>query len=246
MFRAFGIECKDKALFRRALELLEQSRLLLPQNTDPQICEQTIYGKMAMTYLGLDETEKAVELWKTHNPDGMNNHHLGNLLAQSDRLDEAVPYLSEALAKIVSELCDVVTGYFNVYFKRGDFASAEGILQLGIGFFSGLRKEGTPNFLDKVGSVFLAVLAFAQIKTGRDDEARRSLERAKALALTFDAAPSYDESDIRFLTRIEGASAHDDIGATAMEAVQKAITETENEELAALWKSVKDQEEENG
>ena len=37
LYRAFGFDSGDKALFRRALELLEQSRLLLSQNDDPQV-----------------------------------------------------------------------------------------------------------------------------------------------------------------------------------------------------------------
>ena len=60
IYRAFGIESGDKELFRRALELLERSRLLLDQNTDPEINEQTICGKIAETYLGLDEVDRKV------------------------------------------------------------------------------------------------------------------------------------------------------------------------------------------
>ncbi len=238
MCRAFGIENHDRAPLHRALELTEKSLSLLPQNTDPEISEETLYAKMAEIYLGLGETDRAVELWKTHNAGGMNCHHLGNVLAQTDRPDEAVPYLSEALAKITSELCDTISGYINLYFKRGDCASAEAILRLGIGFFRALRKEGTPNFFDKVNSVFLAALAYAQLRQGRRDEARRTLEQARDMAAFFDAAPSYDESDVRFLTRIEGASAHDDIGATAMDAAAKAVEETESEELTALWREL--------
>ena len=44
LYRAFGFDSGDKALFHRALELLEQSRLLLSQNEDPQISEQTKSG----------------------------------------------------------------------------------------------------------------------------------------------------------------------------------------------------------
>ena len=44
LYRAFGFDSGDKALFRRALELLERSLLLLPQSEDPQISEQTIYS----------------------------------------------------------------------------------------------------------------------------------------------------------------------------------------------------------
>ena len=238
LYRSFGFEAGDKKLLRRALELLERSLSLLSQNTDPEVSEQTIYGRMAITYLGLGETDKAIELWKAHNPDGLNSHHLGHILAQFDRLEEAAPYLSESLLKIAGALCDTVIGYINLYFKRGDCASAEAILRLGIGFFSGLRKDGTPNFFDKVRCVFLATLAYAQLCLEQKEEARGSLEQARELAACFDAAPSYDERDVRFLTCIEGASAHDDIGATAMDAIRNAIAETESAELAALWEGI--------
>ena len=245
LYRSFGFEAGDKKLLRRALELLEKSLSLLSQNTDPEVSEQTICGRMAITYLGLGETDQAIALWKAHNPDGLNSHHLGHILAQFDRLDEAVPYLSESLLKIAGELCDTVIGYLNLYFKRGDCASAEAILRLGIGFFSCLQKEGTPNFFDKVSCVFLATLAYAQLRLERKAEARSSLEQAAELAARFDAAPSYDERDVRFLTRVEGASAHDDIGATAMDAIRNAIAETESAELTALWESISAQENTN-
>ncbi|MBO4914648.1 MAG: helix-turn-helix transcriptional regulator, partial [Oscillospiraceae bacterium] len=41
MYWMFGMEREDKALYRRALTLLEDSRLLLPQNSDPEISELT-------------------------------------------------------------------------------------------------------------------------------------------------------------------------------------------------------------
>ena len=47
LYTMFGAETKEKPLLHRALELLESSRLLLAQNTDPQISEATVYGKTA-------------------------------------------------------------------------------------------------------------------------------------------------------------------------------------------------------
>ncbi len=108
LYRAFGTDSGDKALFHRALELLEQSRLLLSQNEDPQICEQTIYGRIADTYLGLGETDKAVELWKAHNAGGVYNSRIGSILAQNDQVEEAVPYLSEALANLLADLITTI------------------------------------------------------------------------------------------------------------------------------------------
>lgn len=244
IYRAFGFESGDRELLRRALELLEQSRLLLDQNTDPEISEQTIYANIAETYLGLGEAEKGIALLMQHNAGGLFNSKIGHILAQEcSRTEEAAPYLSEAMAKITADLCDTVIGYTNVFEKRKDYASAEAILNWGVTVYSGLRKDGKPNYLDKVSSIFLAAIAQIQFESGRADAARESLIKAKELALFFDAAPSYDESDVRFIDRIEGASAHDDMGATAISAIRGVVNEYGKEAFTALWNQVKDGEE---
>ncbi len=239
MYNVFGFESGEKNLLRRALELLGQSLPLLPQNEDPEISEQTLYGKMADAYFGLNEPEKGIELLKKHNAGGLYNHKIGHVLAVCERTEEAVPFLSEALAKIIPDLINIIIGYMNVFFTRGDYASARTILHVGIEFFSGLRKADKPSLLDKVNTVLLVSLAYAQFLSGQKDEARDSLGKAERLAAFFDASPSYDESDIRFIDRIEGASAHDDIGATAADAAEHTVYEFENEAFSSLWKSVK-------
>ncbi len=246
VFRVFFIETNDKKLGRRALELTERSLTLLPQNTDPEISEQTLYGKMAEVYLSLGETEKGIELYKKHNAGGFYNHKIGSILADSEHSEDAAPYLSQAMANLLAELISVVSGYVNYYGSRGDYASSEAILHLGSELMFGLRKDGRPNFFDKVNSGALAAIALVQLLQGREDDARESLKKAKELAEFFDASPSYDESDIRFIERIEGASVHDDIGASAMDVVANIVKQGENEELNALWKSIiqSDQEKE--
>ena len=89
----------------------------------------------------------------------------------------------------------------------------------------------------------LAALAGSQFLQGQDDEARDTLIKARELAAFFDASPSYDESDIRFITRIESASAHDDMGATAMDGVRNAVSQFDDTEFTALWTSLMEQEE---
>ena len=238
LYSAFGFESGDKAPLRRALELLEKSRLLLAQNEDPEISEQTLYAKMAETYLGLEEEEKGIELLKKNNAGGLYNAKIGHALALCERTEEAAPFLSEALAKILSDLCDTIIGYINLFLSRGDHASAQEILRWGIGLFSGLRKDGKPNFLDKVNCVLLATMAGSQLMSGQEEAARASLQEARQFAEFFDASPSYDESDIRFITRIEGASAHDDMGATAMQAIRHAVSEFDSEAFSALWSKI--------
>ena len=239
IYRAFGIENGDKKLSRRALELTEKALLLLGQNEDPEISEQTLYGKKAEIYLGLGETDKGIELLKAHNAGGMFNSKIGHILAQTDRLEESAPFLSESMARLTADIIGTVIGYMNYYLKRGDIESGRAILEWGSGAFAGLRREGRPNYLDKVNSIFTAAIAGTHMMSGNKDEARKKLEKAKELAEFFDSAPSYDESDVRFIERIEGASVHDDIGPTAMEAVDTTVSEFENDELTALWESIR-------
>lgn len=239
IYRAFGIEGSDRKLSRRALELTEKALLLIGQNEDPEISEQTLYGKIADIYLGLGETDKGIELLKAHNAGGMYNGKIGLMLAQIDRLEESAPFLSESMARLTSDIINTVVGYMNYYLKRGDIDSGRAILEWGSSVFAGLRRGDKPNYLDKVNSVFTAAVAGTHMMSGNEDEAREKLEKAKELAKFFDSAPSYDESDVRFIERIEGASVHDDIGPTAMEAVDTTVSEFENDELNALWGSIR-------
>ncbi|MBO4418689.1 MAG: helix-turn-helix transcriptional regulator [Oscillospiraceae bacterium] len=242
LYRSFGVESGDENLHRRSLELLEQSLLLLPQNTDPEISEQTLYGEMANAYLGLDDTEKAIDLWKAHNAGAMYSHEIGGILAQLERVEEAVPFLSEGMVKVISNLVGIVIGYFHVYAFRRDYASARAILQSGIDFFLGLREANRQNHLDKVNGVLFTALAWSQLKLGQEDEARSSLKKAIGLASFFDESPSYEVSDLRFISPIEGSSAHDSLGPTAMESLETSISALKDEALSALWKSLKEEQ----
>ena len=239
IYRAFFFENGDKKLGVRALELTEKTLPLLPQNTDPEISIEIVYGRIAEIYMGLGETEKGIELYKKHNAGGLYNQKIGSFLANGPHPDEAAPYLSESMVHCLATLTSTVIGYVNMFGNRRDFVSSEAILKWATGLLLGLRKDGRPNFFDKVNSTAHAALALVQLMQGREGDARDSLKKAKELAEFFDAAPSYDESDIRFVDRIEGASAHDDLGTTAMDGIENVIKSSDNEELKALWNTVK-------
>ena len=66
LYRVFGMERHEEKLLWRALELLEKSCMLLPQNTDPAISELTLHGEMADVYLTINEGGKAIELLKQY------------------------------------------------------------------------------------------------------------------------------------------------------------------------------------
>ena len=96
--------------------------------TQEQLAEVTA-GAVYKWEAGLSVPD--LELWKAHNADGVYSPRIGHILAESDHAAEAVPFLSEALVKLLSDLVSTVIGYMNVYLKRGDHASAQAILSWG-------------------------------------------------------------------------------------------------------------------
>ena len=242
MYLAFGMETRDEPLLRRALGLFESARLLLPQNTEPKINESTLYGDMAKVRLSLGETEQAIELLKRNNAGGMYDDLIGLTLAsECEKLEEALPFLSDALMEHVAGLIQIVMGYANVYLVPGEYAQAQALLEWGVRVFEGLKDGERPCFLDKINGALLVCLAYAQLGLNEEGAARQSLRRARALAAAFDARPDYRAGALRFVLD-EPAGVGDDLGATAMEGVQKMVRDMENERLTALWKEVDENE----
>lgn len=237
LYRVFGVETGKRSMLLRALELLKEAQLLLPQNTDPWISELTIFGQMADVYRMLDESEKAVELLKAHNAAGIYSDMIGLTLAGDlQSAEEAVPFLSEALLQSTLTLIRTVVGYVNVYFHQKDYISAREILLVGVSFLSSLKDADQPSFLDKMNSVFHVCIAYTQIESGDTDAAHRSLIRAKELADHFDAVPEYDPESIRFVTLDKPQSAYDDLGETAMESIQNALDAIGSDVLSTMWR----------
>ena len=116
LYRAFGIEKKDERLLKRALELYENSRLLVSQNTDFNINESILCGHIAEVLLSLGAVDKAVDMLKKHNAGGIYNDLIGMTMASEDRyIEKAMPYLSDALLEHVVALIRTVIGYFNLF-----------------------------------------------------------------------------------------------------------------------------------
>ncbi|MCH5271406.1 MAG: helix-turn-helix transcriptional regulator [Lachnospiraceae bacterium] len=238
LYHMFGLINRDKKLRQRAIRLMERAILLINQNTDPTISELSIYINMADCYFTMDEAEKAVELLKSNNPCGINDALIGQILASAcDLPQEAVPYLSIALLNNIASFTRIVMGYSNVYFKRREFASAVDILRATLAFFEHFREPKKSNFLDRMSALFYICLAHAQIELGETDAARESLCIAKSAADDFDRMPNYKGNSIRFVS-VDAATAFDDLGSTAKEAVLNLIQDIKSEALSALWEEI--------
>ena len=147
LFSVFGTERGEKRLMRRALELLEKSRQLIAQNTNPQINESTLCGNIAEVLRIMGEAERAVEMLKANNAGGMYSDIIGLTLAEAcGRPEEAMPFLSESLVKNTVRIIRTVFGYINVSFQKKDYVSAKAVLNFGLALSNGLRRDGETSF----------------------------------------------------------------------------------------------------
>lgn len=240
LYHGIGFEAQDKALLRRALELYEKARQLLPQNRDTGISEQTLCGSISQVYFALGEKEKAIELAKAHNAGHLYSALIGEVLAvEMGRTDEAVPYLSHGIANAFNDILYTVIGYAAVYRARRDAENGMAVLQWGILSLRALKASDRPDFIDKLCAFFHTCLAGFQLAEGDDAAARDSLATALALARAFDAAPDYSCRNLRFINdehRNDGI--YDSLGATAMQAIENALNEIDSKALSAIYREL--------
>ncbi len=237
VYLVLGTESRSPEKLRRALTLLEQALLLIPQNTEPCVSEYTIYGEMGSAYISLGEYEKGLALLKKHNTGGLFSGAIGNALAlELQRPEEAEPFLSDAVLRGLASLFSAVVGYAFVYSARGDYAREREIISWGRTLLLELKAADAPSFFDKTHAILLTLLAHAQRNLGEAEEARACLDEAAAHVVRFDAAPDFGLSAVRFVELPEGASLYDGLGLTAGGSVEELLRLLGDEALSALWK----------
>ena len=240
MMHVFALEQDDKTLAGRAMALFERALLLIEQNADSEVSELTIHVSMAECDLMLGHKEQALETLKANNPMGMNNTMIGMwAITHCDRVEEAENYLSRALLENVSRLFTMTMGFLTLYEKQNRWNEARELARWMLAICEGLVRADEPSSMVKSCAMMAACVGVTERGAGDDAAARCALEAAWAWAERFDADPCYDVTGIRFVNMSERATFYDDMGATAMEAIEKVIDEQKDERLSALWKEAK-------
>lgn len=239
LYQMKGYDFQRTSCFRRALELYERAKILYEQNADETISILTIQRDIAEIYVALGEPEKAVEILKKENPVRMNHGLIGNVLASGcKKYEESMEYLSLALIDSVVSQVFIITGFVNVYVEKEDYQSVIDISEWMITILRGLKVENKSNFLEKVESLFLIMESDMFLRLDNTEKALEYMRRAKETAERFDAAPDYGVNQFRFIVCDDDRSSHDNLGETAMLAIDNYVKEGKDEAFVHLWENL--------
>ena len=237
LYNMMGLEEKDPKALERSLELYRTALDRLELNVREDVGELALRNRAAEVLLLLQKPEEALAQLKKNNFEGINDAAIGEALAQNHKPEEALPYLSDALWNGVSRLMQVTTGFANAYGDQGRYAEARELLLWLLSLLAGLREPGRVTFLGKSEAMYWAGAAQMDARLGREEPARRELQKARACAEEFDAAPEYGMAGLKFYHGKGTATAFDDLGKTAADGVLRLLAgdEETGAALRRLW-----------
>ncbi len=243
VYAFYGVGSKDHAETGRALELYEQAKLLISQNHDPKISEQTISGEMASAWMLLGEREKSMELLKKNNAGGIYSGTIGMGLALNGKKhEEAEPFLAEALLRNTLGLVDSVIGYALVLSSEREYENAKKMLSGLISYLELFRDREKTDFADKIMVGMNTVMAHIHTLEGKKAEATKCMSTVLATVRKFDKTPYYGLRTFPYPVRHADVIINDILGATASDSVRSILKLLGNRELSRIWKELTNNE----
>lgn len=225
----------------RAVELYQKAIQLIDQNTDEMISMGSIQNRIASCYFYLDRMDDAIALLKKNNVDGMNNYQIGLLLSsEASKAQEALNYLSEALAYGYSQLYTICIGYTNAYRALGKPDKIADLILWLYETGKGLRDTTAVTWMDRSDVQLFTILAEMALLCENETEARNWLVKARDTALRFDANPEYRfGTGLKFYHGSQQATAYDNMGETAMAVIENYIAdEVVDKKLRPIWEKI--------
>lgn len=243
-YEMLGLDIGEREAFRKAIGLYRRATGLLEQNHDPAVGLRTLYSHISQCHHCLEEYDKALEILKAHNEDGVYDDQLSLLLLKLKRWDEAIQVSSESMMESLTRLERSAMVLWNCLSEgRGQHRQALELQEWMIDIYEGLY-TGESSYLHKMNAAMYAGCAVMALRLEDEAACLRYLRRAKATAETFDADPVYEAQRVRFYHG-RSATAHDDFGETAMAGVANTIAQQEDavrSALESLWEQVRREE----
>ncbi len=237
LYSFFGVGNKNTAVSQRALELYGQALMLIKQNDDPGISEDTVRGEMAYVYYTMGEYEKALDILKNNNPSGMYSDFIGTVLAiELNKPKEAEPYMLQSLINSAAKLMTSLMSYAFILSKRKEYKKAAELLETGLDMIRSFHMGKEIDIAYKLSAVYYVLLAYTRLHTGKKEEAGALLKKAAAMSVRFDESPDYGIRD--FIVDLSDKVIVYDLllGSTARESIDAMVKHIGDRELNRMWK----------
>ena len=227
-----GMEKQDEGKLREALELMDRALTLLPQNTDPTIRRESILAAQGMYWTSLGEQAKAIACYEEGNVSGINDVAIGNCYTVMGQYEKALTPLSRGMMTHLSLLYNALHGLMMARANMGHEEEAVEIARWCAGMLAGL--EATQgSYIWRMRAFMLICVAVLESAQGKEKEAREALGEAVAYARRYDAAPDVTTAGVRFYWA-EHHGLSDDVGESAINALEKAVLGSGDEGLARM------------
>ena len=237
LYSFFGVGNRNTAVSQRALELYEQALMLIKQNDDPGISEDTVRSEMANVYYTMGEYEKALDILKNNNPGGAYSDFIGTVMAMEfNKTKEAEPYLLQSLINSAAKLLTSLMSYAFILLKRKEYKKAAELLKTGLDLIRSLHMGKEIDIAYKLSAVYYVLMAYTWLRTGKKEEAGDLLKKAAAMTVRFDESPDYGIRD--FIVDLSDRVILYDLllGSTARESVDAMVKRIGDREFNRMWK----------
>jgi len=229
----------DNTLLYRAQELLRHALELIDQNEDLEISEWLIRNQIGETYVSLRQPERAVEIYKTNNINGINNARIAQVLSDiMKQKDAAAPYAYKAYRKMVEDMINTMTALNGIDENKKSPQCVSWLIKT----LKSLSPDEGACESDKAVINFLQSLCETYLLDYNNKEAAHAyLKEAIQLAKKYDAIPQEQIVISRFINKPLPDLAYHDTGICALQMMKSRLhwyTKEKEPKYYVLWNEV--------
>ena len=228
--------------FDRAITLFNKAVTLLTQDDKNEFSEIEIKNEIAFCLLQQNRIDEAIEVLAANNVGNINDDMLAMIYINYKKdYEQGMHHLADSLPLLINKFIRVVSGFANAYAYTNRLDKAAQVSDM----FDEVTKAFTIDpqvgtFLDKVNAVFQGGAGYWSMARHDEEGARRYFQKAYEYAAKYDANPVHNCDNVLLAGEITQESAvFDDIGVSAMDAVESVIAEEKDNGAMKLWKEIK-------
>ena len=227
MYNAYAWEHQDKELSKTAINLLEESKLYLSQNTNPDINEFSIESTIATDYIIVDEKE-ALKRFKKINFGGINNSILSLVYLQNDDINESLNYSTMGMINSLGNMYNSSTTMIIALASTGSKRNIDSALVLADTLLNIIKQFSFDRvgYFTKIESTYFLLKAYLYACLNNDEEMRDNVDLSITKAESYDNKSGSNDlsKDFKyFYAKQKSFIAIDSIGEKALDGLENTL-----------------------